>query len=347
MSGRNPPVGDVSITKTTTWKVLQLKPPPAVILAIDDDMQILELLRDLLRPLGYHVIRARGADQGIDLARVHKPSAILLDLVMPRTDGFETARRLSSDVSLKHIPVIAMTGHDTAKARLRDIVNQIDDYILKPFDPVDLETRLALALHRSRTVGGSNPLTRLPGNVAIQEEIMDRIQDGREFALLHIDLDEFKAFNDHYGFMRGDEVIKLLARCARDAVAAHAPTGGFLGHVGGDDMAAVVDPETAVPVAEYILDRWDDLIPNLYEPEDVAKGYIEVVDRRGEVQRYPMASVSIGIATTATRPLHTHWEASEVAAEMKHVAKSRSGSSIAIDRRRQITLDSDAAVPVS
>lgn len=324
-----------------------MKPPPAVILAIDDDAQILELLVELLRPLGYDVICSRAADEGIDLARVHKPSAILLDLIMSGTDGFEAARRLAADVSLKHIPIIAMTGHETAKARLRDIVHQIDDYILKPFDPVDLETRLALSLRRSRTIGGANPLTRLPGNVAIQEEIIERIQAQKSFALLHIDLDEFKAFNDHYGFMRGDEVIKLLARCARDAIAAHASAGGFLGHIGGDDMAAVVDPDAAVPVAEHVLDRWDDLIPNLYEPEDVAKGYIEVVDRRGECQRYPLASVSIGIATTATRPLRTHWEASEVAAEMKHVAKSRSGSSIAIDRRREIALDTDTRVSVS
>lgn len=318
-----------------------------LILVVDDDPQIRDLLRDLLRRFGYDVVTAEHGEQGLALAALHKPSLILLDLVMEGMDGHETCRRLSLDVSLKHIPVVAMTGHDAATSRLGEILNCIDDYLLKPFDRVDLEARIKLSLQRSRMVGGANPLTRLPGNVAIEEEIISRISGGRSFALLHIDLDEFKAFNDHYGFMRGDEVIKLLARCSRDAVAKHCPIGGFLGHVGGDDMAAVVHPDAAIPVAEEIVATWESLIPNLYEPEDVAKGYIEVVDRRGEVQRYPMASVSIGIATTATRPLRTHWEASEVAAEMKHVAKSRSGSSIAIDRRRAITLDEESLVPVS
>ena len=315
------------------------------ILVIDDDPRMHELVRDALE--AYEVTGFTSGTAGLDAATVVKPALILLDLMMRGMDGFDTCRLLAQDVALKHIPVVAMTAHDTTKARLREIVGCIDDYILKPFDPIDLETRIALALRRSRTMGGANPLTRLPGNPAIQEELVTRIREQRPFALLHIDLDEFKAFNDHYGFMRGDEVIRLLARCAREAVTNHSPAGGFLGHVGGDDMAAVVDPDSAVTIAESIIATWDDLVPNLYEPEDAMRGYIEVVDRRGQRQRYPLATVSIGIATTATRPLNTHWEASEVAAEMKHVAKSRPGSRIAIDRRR-VNLDSDAApVPVS
>lgn len=323
-----------------------MRPTPETILVIDDDRYVLELVSDVLDRRTYEVVTATSGTEGLDTATLLKPSLILVDLMMQGMGGFETCRRLGQDVSLKHIPVIAMTGHRTERARLRELVGWIDDYILKPFDPADLETRIALSLWRSQTIGGANPLTRLPGNPAIQEEIVGRIEAGRPFALLHIDLDHFKAFNDHYGFMRGDEVIKLLARAARDAVATHSPAGGFLGHVGGDDMAAVVDPHAAVPVAESIVATWDDLIPNLYEPEDVERRYIEVVDRRGNLQRFPLASVSIGIATTATRPLRTHWEASEVAAEMKHVAKSRPGSHIAIDRRR-VAFEPEARVPVS
>lgn len=321
------------------------------ILVIDDDVQVLRLARNALDPSGYEVLTAEDPESGLDTATVLKPSLILVDLGMEGAGGFELCRTLAHDVSLKHIPVVAMVEATTDRARLRGVVNCIDDYISKPLEALDLETRIALSLRRSHTIGDANPLTRLPGNGAIQEELAERIQTGRPFALLHIDLDEFKAFNDHYGFMRGDEVIKLLGRCARDAVARWSPAGGFLGHVGGDDMAAVVDPDAAMPVAEHILQTWDELIPNLYEPEDVAKGFIEVVDRRGEKQRHPLASISIGIATTATRPLPTHWEASQVAAEMKHVAKSRRGSAIAIDRRRQapendLAAGSPEAVPV-
>jgi GGDEF domain-containing protein len=159
--------------------------------------------------------------------------------------------------------------------------------------------------------------------------------------LLYVDLDEFKAFNDHYGFLRGDEAIKLLARCCREAVTSYSENG-FIGHIGGDDLAIVVEPDGAYAIAEQITAAWDDLVPHLYEPEDAARGFIELADRRGNLQRFPLATVSIGIATNTIRPIHTHWEAAELASEMKHVAKARTGSAIAIDRRRQIVPETEA-----
>ncbi|HJR45398.1 MAG TPA: response regulator [Actinomycetota bacterium] len=313
------------------------------ILIIDDDLDVGEALAVALEPLGIEILTATGGDEGVALATVHKPSVILLDLVMPDVDGVEVCRRLARDVALKHIPVVAVTAHTE---RVPEVVDCIDDYIAKPFEPTELEVRIKLSLRRSRVVGGANPLTRLPGNVAIQDELMERIRSGSTFALLHIDLDGFKGFNDHYGFMRGDEAIKLLARCSRDAVGALDPQSGFLGHVGGDDLAAVVDPGVAMEVAERIVERWEDLVPNLYEPEDAKRGYIEVTDRRGDPQRYPLVSVSIGVASNAVKPIRSHWEASELAAEMKTVAKSRDGSAVAVDRRREISVQEDTAVPV-
>ncbi len=307
-----------------------------LILVIDDDAQIVRLLAAALQRDGYRVISAANGSEGIALANLHKPALILLDMVMPVLDGFETCKQLSQNVSLKHIPVIVMTGHEIPPDRLGGILACIDDYLPKPFEQGDLLARIELALRRSRSVGGANPLTRLPGNVAIQEELIERIRGRMRFALLYIDLDEFKSFNDHYGFLRVDEAIKLLARSTRDAVTAHSPATGFVGHIGGDDLAVVVEPEAAQQVAEQIVRSWEDAIPTLYEPEDAARGFIEVADRRGHLQRYPMVTVSIGVASNAIRPLQTHWEAAVLATEMKHVAKSRRGSSIAIHRRRQI-----------
>ncbi len=318
-----------------------------LILIVEDDAEISRLVSTILDGSGYETVTASSGDQGVALATSHKPALILLDIVLPRMDGFQVCKQLARDVSLKHIPVIALTGDSSARGRLPEILDCIDDYLFKPFDPQDLIIRIELSLRRSRSMGGANPLTRLPGNVAIQEELVDRIQGKSHFALLHIDLDEFKAFNDHYGFLRGDEAIKLLGRCVRDAVTAHSPTSGFVGHIGGDDLVAIVDGDGAVTVAEEIVRNWEDLAPNLYEPEDADRGYIEVADRRGQLQRFPMASVSIGVASNSVRPLQSHWEASEVAAEMKHVAKSRRGSSIAVDRRRDISVHGHSpATPV-
>jgi diguanylate cyclase (GGDEF)-like protein len=316
-----------------------------LILVIDDDLQIARFLTTALEAEGYSVIEANRGEDGVDLASVHNPALILLDMVLPDMDGFEVCRRISHDLSLKHIPVIALTAHDTARARLTEAIDSIDDYIFKPFDVTDLLTRVKLSLKRTRSMTGSSPLTGLPGNVAIQDELMKKIDQKRRFALLYVDLDEFKAFNDHYGFLRGDEAIKLLARCCREAVTRHS-TAGFVGHIGGDDMAIVVEPEAAEAISEQVVAAWDELAPHLYEPEDADRGYIELTDRRGELRRFPLASVSIGVASNAIRPILTHWEAAEIASEMKHVAKSKSGSAIAIDRRRQVSLEGSETVGV-
>jgi diguanylate cyclase (GGDEF)-like protein len=310
-------------------------PTRDVILVVDDDLQVAHLLTSALEGEGYDTLEANTGEDGVDLATLHHPALILLDMVLPDIDGFEVCSRISQDLSLKHIPVIAVTGHSDARDRLTEAIGCIDDYIFKPFDIRDLLIRVKLSLKRTRLMAGSSPLTGLPGNVAIQDELLRRIEQKQLFALLYVDLDEFKAFNDHYGFLRGDEAIKLLSRCCREAVTTHA-TNGFVGHIGGDDLALVVEPDVAQAVSRQIVGAWEDLASHLYEPEDAERGYIEVTDRRGQLQRFPLASVSIGVASNAIRPIHTHWEAAEIASEMKHVAKSRQGSAIAIDRRRQI-----------
>lgn len=315
-------------------------PTRDLILVVDDDRQIVRMLSSALNVEGYTSIEANTGREAIVLATEHHPALIILDLMLPDIDGFEVCHRISQDVSLRYIPVIAITGYDDARERLMEAIDSIDDYILKPFDLRDLLIRIKLSLKRSRLMTGANPLTGLPGNVAIQDELMRRIDQNQLFALLYVDLDEFKAFNDHYGFLRGDEMIKLLGRCSREAVAANTASG-FVGHIGGDDLAIVVDPEAAQEVARHIVGAWQGLAPELYEPEDAERGYIELTDRRGQLRRFPLASVSVGVASNAIRPIRTHWEAAEIASEMKHVAKSRPGSSIAIDRRREISLDQE------
>lgn len=306
-----------------------------LILVIDDDLQIARFLTTALEAEGYSVIEANRGEDGVDLASVHNPALILLDMVLPDMDGFEVCRRISHDLSLKHIPVIALTAHDTARARLTEAIDSIDDYIFKPFDVTDLLTRVKLSLKRTRSMTESSPLTGLPGNVAIQDELMKKIDQKRRFALLYVDLDEFKAFNDHYGFLRGDEAIKLLARCVSRTMQAHTQDNSFLGHIGGDDFIVMIEPELSEPLAKSICEGWDSEVSGLYDDADGEKGYIEVADRRSQVHKFPLMTVSIGIVTNVQRRIENHWQAVEVATEMKQFAKQDSGSSFAVDRRRE------------
>jgi diguanylate cyclase (GGDEF)-like protein len=214
-----------------------------------------------------------------------------------------------------------------------------DDYIIKPFDPIELVARVKSALRRVREMRSMNPLTQLPGNVQVQEEVAKRAAEGASFALMYVDLDNFKAFNDHYGFLRGDEAIKTLAATVDDAVRING--GGFIGHVGGDDFVVLVAPEASEAIAQAIIASWDEKVPLLYDQEDLDRGYIEVADRRNQIHRFPPTTVSIGIASNHVKAISSHWEASEIATEMKQFAKRDQGSSYAMDRRTE----SSPAVP--
>lgn len=304
----------------------------STVVVVEDDDDMRRMIELNLRPGGFEVVTAPDGETALDLIRRVDPDLVLLDIMMPRMDGLEVCERLRKDVTTRYIPVIFLT----AKGRLQDRVAGLsvggDDYLTKPFDPIELVARVRAAIKRAKRLRGLNPLTQLPGNTEVEEAVFERVAAGADFAVLHIDVDEFKAFNDFYGFLRGDRAIKMLSECARDAVMA-GTSSYFLGHLGGDDFVAVVDADEAESVAQRIIDCWDARIRSLYDADDITRGYIEIRNRRRDVCRYEPMSVSIGIATTAAHPFTSHRRACEIAAEMKHVAKKQDGSSFAVDRR--------------
>lgn len=304
-----------------------------LILVADDDEDIVRFVEVNLRLEGFEVSTAPDGEQALQAAYDLMPDLMLLDVMMPRLDGFEVCQRLRADPRTKNMSVIMLTAKSLSADKVVGLTAGADDYMIKPFDPVELVARVKSALRRSREMRAINPLTQLPGNVQIQEEVAGRVASGQPFALMYIDLNDFKAYNDFYGFARGDEVIKLLAKCAGAAVQQLAGSDGFLGHIGGDDFVAIVDPEKAEPAADAIIECWDGEIPRLFDEADAGRGYIEVADRRKEMHRFPLTTVSVGIATNTNRPIRSHWEASEIATEMKTFAKSQGKSAYAIDRR--------------
>jgi diguanylate cyclase (GGDEF)-like protein len=263
------------------------------------------------------------------------PDLVLLDVMMPKVNGYEVCQRLRADTRTKNISIIMLTVKTLSADKVVGLTAGADDYMIKPFDPVELSARVKTALRRSKEMRAINPLTQLPGNVQVQDEVNMNVALRRPFALMYVDLDNFKAFNDHYGFLRGDEAIKLLANCLRDVMNTHAGGSSFLGHVGGDDFIAIVHPDTAEKTAQAIVELWDSNVPRMYDQEDIERGFIEVADRRKRMHRYPMCTVSIGIASNQERPINSHWEAAEIASEMKSFAKREPISTYAMDRRRR------------
>jgi diguanylate cyclase (GGDEF)-like protein len=301
---------------------------------VDDDPFIARLLEIELKAAGYEVRVAGDGEQALELARERCPELVLADVMMPNMDGFELTRRLRQDSRTASVSVIMLTARGLSADKLEGFSVGADDYIVKPFDTPELLARIHGVLRRAKEMRAQSPLTGLPGNIRIEEEIESRIQAGARFAVLYVDLDHFKAFNDHYGFMRGDQMIQLTGRLLQDEGLAVGGPDTFVGHVGGDDFVIVCEEERATEAAEAVIARFDRDAPQQYDESDREQGYIEVTSRRGEVQRFPIVSVSIGVATTAMRTFSHFAEAVAIATEMKAFTKRRSeGSSWAADRR--------------
>ena len=303
------------------------------LLVVDDDPFIARLLEIELKASGYDVRVANDGVQALAAAQERSPDLVLADVMMPNMDGFELTRRLRQDPRTAAVSVIMLTARGLSADKLEGFAIGADDYIVKPFDTPELLARIRGVLRRSKEMRAQSPLTGLPGNVRIEEEIDGRVERVEDFAILYVDLDHFKAYNDHYGFMRGDQVIQFTAQLLQDASREISGGEAFVGHVGGDDFVVVVAPGMAAVVAQAIVERFDVEAPERYDDIDRAQGFIEVTNRRGELQRFPLLSVSIGIATTEMRRFQHYAEAVAVATEMKSFTKAAPGSSWAMDRR--------------
>lgn len=305
----------------------------ARILLIDDDPDIIRYVTSNLELEGFAVKSTLTAAEGMEVAIADPPDLVVLDVVLDDGDGYDIMNRIRTNPATSNVPVLLVS----AKSQPRDIIKGLDagadDYLGKPFDIDELLARVRSVLRRSRAMRDLSPLTGLPGNFRIAEELERRINTGEQVAVVYGDLDHFKAFNDHYGFMRGDNVIKFTANTLLGAAATVGDPTSFIGHVGGDDFIMVMDPDHAEAFCADVVERFDDGILDFYDSHDAMRGYVEVIDRRGERHKFPVVSISLGVATNRRRSFTTEWEASAVASEMKEHAKSEPGSSFKIDRR--------------
>jgi len=318
------------------------------VLVVDDDPDLVRFVEVNLRFEGYEAVTATDGETALQKAAELRPDLVLLEVGLPEVDGYEVVRRLRADLGTQQSSIIMLAGKSLSADKVVGLTAGADDYIIKPFDPLELMARVKSTLRRAEELRAVNPLTRLPGNVRIESELKERVSSESQFALMYIDLDNFKAFNDHSGFLRGDKAIKLLAECILSSARSLGGESPFVGHIGGDDFVAMVDAACAEAVAKDIVSGWDRQVRDLYDALDVERGYIEVVDRRRRKQHFPLSRVSIGIASNLHRNLTNHWEAAEIATEMKQFAKRREASGYAFDRRydQAIVLDEQTHINV-
>jgi diguanylate cyclase (GGDEF)-like protein len=303
----------------------------AHVLVVEDDEATRGALFALLDDAGYVCDVASDGERAVDAMRDTRFDLVLLDLGLPGMSGADVHRQLRRDPRTRFMPIVFLTAQADRQVKVAELEAGAEDFITKPYDADVLLARVGAAVRRWSGLRALNPLSGLPGNPTITEEIDARLARGEDFALLYVDIDRFKEFNDHYGFARGDRVITMLADLLTGVAGADER---FVGHIGGDDFVVLARTDEAEGLAEQITKRFDQAIRALYDPADRARGWIEAHDRRGKVRQTSFATVSIGIVNIPPGRFKGATAAARAAAEVKEVAKRRPGSAWAVDRRR-------------
>jgi diguanylate cyclase (GGDEF)-like protein len=304
------------------------------ILIIDDDPDIRDVLKITLTQEGYEVIQAPDGEEGLKLAQTKNPDLVIVDFKMPKLDGKQVCLQLKNDILLSHMPIIMLTGKSEVKDKVGGLDAGADDYIVKPFEPEELVARIRMIIKRAQRDLEANPLTRLPGNISILNELQKRIEKNQKIAVCYLDLDKFKTYNDKYGFEHGDEVIKECGRILIRAIKELGNPQDFIGHIGGDDFVLITTPDKSDVICERIISDFDRVSPNFYNETDRNAGFILAKDRQGIERKIPLLSMSIGVVTNEKRKISHVAEIGEIGAELKQQAKSVERSNYIKDQRQ-------------
>ena len=299
---------------------------------IDDDESSIVIFRELFKnDPDYKFISVK--TEQIDIALKNIPSLIVINEDAIDRDVVELCKKIRKDEDNTITPVIVVSAKSQKEHRVKILQESVEYYIKKPVDEQYLYytvKNLNRLLSSNRRV---SPLTGLPGNVQIHAELKKRILKQEPFSVLYVDLDNFKAYNDVYGFLKGDEIIEFTAETIIKSVHSDELENTFVGHIGGDDFVAIVPGTSCEKLCQSIIAHFDTNVKKFFTEIDLEKGYIEVANRRGIIEQFPLTSVSIGVVTADAGRFHNILEIGEVGAQVKHAAKSVMGSSYAVDKR--------------
>ena len=301
---------------------------------IDDHDSSILVFRELFKnDPEYKFINIKS--EQIDVALKNIPSLIIINEDAVDRDVVELCKQIRTDEDNTITPVIVVSSNSEKSHRVKILQEAIEYFIKKPVDEEYLYYTIK-NLNRLLTINRRiSPLTGLPGNVQIHAELKKRILNREPFSVLYLDLDNFKAYNDVYGFLKGDEIIEFTAETICKCLHSAYNENVFIGHIGGDDFVGIIPDLHCDKVCQQILATFDAKSLKFFTQEDREKGYIEVANRKGIIEQFPLTSLSIGVVVADVGRFHNILEIGEVGAQVKHAAKSVMGSSYAIDRRKE------------
>lgn len=302
---------------------------------IDCNNDLIMTLRELFEEKRAFRFRNINPDK-LELSLKSIPSLIIINEESINEDVLELCEKIRKNEDNSITPIIVITADDSKEHKI-DILEKSVEYVISKKEIKDYLYYIIKNLSRLLTVNRTvSPLTGLPGNLPIQTELKKRLLKKEPFVVLYIDLDNFKAYNDVYGFLKGDEIIKLTAKIITKHIHALESTDAFVGHIGGDDFVAITNGDIDYEaICQDIIAEFDVEVLKLFNDTDIERKYIEVQNRKGVMEQFPLTSISIGVVVADAKRFSNTLEIGEVGAQVKHLSKTTMGSSYAIDRREE------------
>lgn len=302
------------------------------IYVIDKDNDLNDKLKELFDGEDNYIFK-KVKENELDIALKNIPSLIIINEDTLENDIVDICNNIRENEDNRITPIIVISSNVEHEHRVQVLKTAVEHYIKAPVDEEYLYytiINIIRLLDINRTV---SPLTGLPGNVQIQAEMKKRLINKEKFVMLYLDLDNFKAYNDVYGFIKGDEIIKFTAKTISKNVHDIDSERGFVGHIGGDDFIAIISNDRFEELCQNIILDFDYNVLDYYTKEHIEKGYIEVENRKGVLEQFPIVSISIGVVSVDEN-YHNILEIGEVGAQVKHLSKSIQGSAYVINRRK-------------
>ena len=300
---------------------------------IDDTTNLIEKLQILFKDeKDFHFVSMHSND--IDIVLKHIPTMIIIDDDNTGLTALEICQKIRVNEDNSITPILITSSVADHDYRMEILKLSVQYYIVNPIDDDYFFMTIKNMIDFVTTNRRVSPLTGLPGNVQIQAEIKKRVLNKEDFAVVYLDLDNFKAYNDVYGFSNGDEIIKFSARTIVKHVHEIPNGDNFVGHIGGDDFIAVISQYDYPKLCQDIIKEFDEHIIDYYTEEDVDRGFVEVANRRGIIEQFPIVSISIGVVEVDGKRYMSPLEIGEVSAQVKHKAKNVQGSTYVINKRQ-------------
>lgn len=286
------------------------------VLVVEDDFDISNMLQLYFKSQGYEVHVAPRGGVALEMTRQKMPNVIVLDIMLPDIDGYEVCKQLRTNLRTSHIPIIFLTQKDERSDKILGLELGADDYITKPFDVEELRLRVRNTIKSAEVASLTSPSTGLASGRLIEQQLRDLLHR-QEWGVLYIGINGLDAFNEVYGFVAGEEVLRFTGMLLNDVIDEIGTPDDFIGHVGGDDFVVITRKQLLAPLQEEISRRFDENVGTHYDFMTRMQGYLAVKDDDDNEVQVPLMTIRIGSLSIDDGPYTDIREITEAVADAR------------------------------